>query len=185
MKIIFLSLKQFLPFFDLLQNKKKSDTWSRFSWMNLEGIDCGSSKCAFRSQLTYYWCLRQEDYKIIEPRHEKTCLRDFPTRPDTNRPVQPQKLARVLKFRLEILYYLSSEQQRHWSDCTDAQAVLRLCCSHMTGWPLVREKSGKFDFSSRSGKSQGILQIGQGNFKYQESQGKVREFHNFAPKYVL
>ena len=42
-----------------------------------------------------------------------------------------------------------------------------------SGWPLVREKSGKFDFSSRSGKSQGTLQIGQGNFKYQESQGKV------------
>ena len=37
---------------------------------------------------------------LIEPRHEKTCLREFPTRPDTNRPVQPQKLARVLKFRL-------------------------------------------------------------------------------------
>ena len=42
-----------------------------------------------------------------------------------------------------------------------------------SGWPLVREKSGKFDFSSMSGKSRGILQIGQGNFKYQESQGKV------------
>ena len=55
----------------------------------------------------------------------------------------------------------------------------------LAGWPLVREKSGKFDFSSRPGKSQGILQIGQGNFKYQESQGKVREFHNFGPKYVL
>ena len=35
-----------------------------------------------------------------EPRHDKTCLRDFPTRPDTNRPVQPQKLARVLKVWL-------------------------------------------------------------------------------------
>ena len=56
---------------------------------------------------------------------------------------------------------------------------------NLSGWPLVREKSGKFDFSSRSGKSQGILQIGQGNFKYQESQGKVREFHKFGPKYVL
>ena len=53
-----------------------------------------------------------------------------------------------------------------------------------TGWPLVREKTGKFHFSSRSGKSQGILQFCQGNFKYQESQGKVREFHNFGPKYV-
>ena len=36
-----------------------------------------------------------------------------------------------------------------------------------------------------SGKSQGSLQIGQGNFKYQESQGKVREFHNFGPEYML
>ena len=35
-----------------------------------------------------------------EPRHEKTCLREFPTRPDTNWPVQPQKQARVLKFWL-------------------------------------------------------------------------------------
>ena len=54
----------------------------------------------------------------IEPRHDKTCLREFPTRPDSNRPAQPHKLARVLKFRLlEILYYLSSEQQMRWSHC--------------------------------------------------------------------
>ena len=47
----------------------------------------------------------------FEPCHEKMCLREFPTWPDTNRPAQPQKLARVLKFRLqnlEILYHLSS-----------------------------------------------------------------------------
>ena len=37
---------------------------------------------------------------IFEPRHDKTCLREFPTRPDTNRPEQPQKLAWVLKFWL-------------------------------------------------------------------------------------
>ena len=52
---------------------------------------------------------------IFEPRHDKTCLREFPTRPDTNRPAQPLKLARNLKFRiekLEILYYPRSEQQR-------------------------------------------------------------------------
>ena len=36
----------------------------------------------------------------FEPRHDKMCLREFPTRLDTNRPAQPQKLARVLKFRL-------------------------------------------------------------------------------------
>ena len=71
----------------------------------------------------------------FEPLYDKTCLREFPSRPDTNRPAQPQRLARVLKFRLwnlEILYYPSSEQQRRWSDCADAQADLRLCCSHMT-----------------------------------------------------
>ena len=75
-------------------------------------------------------------WKQFESRHDKTCLREFPTWPDTNRPAQPQKLARVLKFQLqnlEILYYLSSEQQRRWSDCADVQADLRLCCcSHMT-----------------------------------------------------
>ena len=37
---------------------------------------------------------------IIEPRHDKMFFRKFPTRPDTNRPAQPQKIARVLKFRL-------------------------------------------------------------------------------------
>ena len=39
-----------------------------------------------------------------------------------------------LEFRikkLEVLYYLSSEQQRCWSDCAEAQADLCLCCSHM------------------------------------------------------
>ena len=35
-----------------------------------------------------------------------------------------------------------------------------------TGCPLVKEKSGKSNFSSRSGESQGILRNGQGNFKY-------------------
>ena len=36
--------------------------------------------------------------KTLEHRHDKTCLREFPTRPDTNWPAQPQKLA-----SLEIL----------------------------------------------------------------------------------
>ena len=64
----------------------------------------------------------------------------------------------------------------------NAFAVRRLdsIISLESGWPLVREKSGKFDFSSRSGKSQGILQIGQGNFINQESQGKVKEFHKLG-----
>ena len=45
-----------------------------------------------------------------------------------------------------IIYYLGSEQQRRWSDCANAQADLRLCCSHMTktgflmmwlNWPTI------------------------------------------------
>ena len=31
--------------------------------------------------------------QIYEPRHEKMCLREFPTRSDSNRPAQLQKLA--------------------------------------------------------------------------------------------
>ena len=59
----------------------------------------------------------------------------FATRRDTNRPAQPQKLARVFKFRLqqvEVLNYPGSEQHRRWSDCADVQAYLRLCYSHMS-----------------------------------------------------
>ena len=71
----------------------------------------------------------------IEPRHEKTCLREFPTWSDSNWPAQLQKIAWGLKFwvqKLETLHYLGREQQRRWSDCANAQADLRLCCSHMT-----------------------------------------------------
>ena len=38
--------------------------------------------------------------EVFEPRHDKMGLREFLSRPDTNRPAQPQKLARVFKFRL-------------------------------------------------------------------------------------
>ena len=40
---------------------------------------------------------------IIEPRHEKTCLREFPTRSGSNWPAQLQKLAGGLKFWLQKL----------------------------------------------------------------------------------
>ena len=36
---------------------------------------------------------------LDEPRSEKTCLRDIRTRSDTNRAVQPQKVARGLGSR--------------------------------------------------------------------------------------
>ena len=43
-------------------------------------------------------CLPVFTVNKIEPRRDKTCLREFPTRSDTNRPAQLQKLARVLKI---------------------------------------------------------------------------------------
>ena len=71
---------------------------------------------------------------VFELRHEKMCLRRSPTRLDTNWPAQQQRPARILKFRiykLVVSFCLGSEQQRRWTDCADAQADLRLCCSHM------------------------------------------------------
>ena len=61
--------------------------------------------------------LRQGNGKefIIEPRHEKMCLRESPTRQDKNSPAQLQRPARILKFRiykLEVSFCLGSEQQR-------------------------------------------------------------------------
>ena len=57
------------------------------------------------AQSVIFYSLHSSDipafvYEIPEPRHDKICLREFPTRPDTNRHAQPQKLARVLKFLL-------------------------------------------------------------------------------------
>ena len=87
-------------------------------------------------------CFRRNSNNVYEPRHEKTCLREFPIRSDSNWPAQLQKLAWGFNFwlrKLETLHYLGSEQQRRWSDCANAQADLRLCCSHMTwhvfSWP--------------------------------------------------
>ena len=49
-----------------------------------------------------------------EPHSEKTGLRGFPTRSDTNGAVQPQKMARGLKFGIYVvegLYYPYSENK--------------------------------------------------------------------------
>ena len=75
----------------------------------LNKIVLWGKKCIYRSKMeeklpSFNGFLRvvNKHYKIdkYEPRHEKMCLRESPTRPDTNRPAQPQKLARVLKFRI-------------------------------------------------------------------------------------
>ena len=54
----------------------------------------------------------------------------FPTWSDTNKTVQPQKLARGLKFQIkevEGLYYLCSENKGADQLCGYREADLRLC----------------------------------------------------------
>ena len=68
----------------------------------------------------------------IEPRCEKTGLWGFPTRSDTNRAVQLQKIAKGLKFRIykeEGLYYLCSENKGADQLRSYCAADLRLCFS--------------------------------------------------------
>ena len=48
--------------------------------------------------------------KIIEPQHDKTYLWEFPTRPDTNRPAQPQKLANLEISAIESIDTILSKQ---------------------------------------------------------------------------
>ena len=73
-------------------------------------------------------------FMIPEPWHDKICLWEFSAQTTHNPACAATKASKSLEISaiLEILYYLSSEQRRRWSDCADAQADLRLCCSHMT-----------------------------------------------------
>ena len=51
---------------------------------------------------------------VVEPRYERKCLWEFPTRSDSNWLAQLQKLAWSLKFwlqKLETLHYLGSENK--------------------------------------------------------------------------
>ena len=67
---------------------------------------------------------------LNEPRRQKTASSGFPTRSDTNRAVQPQKMARDLKFRIQKaggLYYRSGENKGADQLRDYAQADLRLC----------------------------------------------------------
>ena len=66
----------------------------------------------------------------IEPRCEKTGLRGFSTRSDTNRAVQLQKMARDFKFRIlevEGLYYPCSENKGADQLRGYREVDLRLC----------------------------------------------------------
>ena len=67
-----------------------------------------------------------EQLKPYEPRHDKMRLREFRTRPDTNWPAQPQKLATVFKIlAIESSDIMLSKQRT-------TKALIRLCgCA---GW---------------------------------------------------
>ena len=68
--------------------------------------------------------------KEYEPRCEKNRSSGFPTKSDTNRAVQPQKMARGLKFRIEVvegLYYPFSENKGADQLRGYREADLRLC----------------------------------------------------------
>ena len=70
----------------------------------------------------------------FEPRCEKTGLQGFPTRSHTNQAVQPQKIARGLKFitwEVEGLYRPCSENKGADQLRGYREADLRLCFSHM------------------------------------------------------
>ena len=85
--------------------------------------------------LTLLCCSYQNIPKIYEPCHAKTCLRVFlrPCKTQTGL-LSYRNLLESWNFgfnKNRYYNYLGSEQQRHWSDCVDAQADLHLCCSHM------------------------------------------------------
>ena len=60
----------------------------------------------------------------------RTCLQGFPTRSDTNQTIQPQKVARGLKFwilDLEFFYYHFCENKGADQLRSDHVGDLRLC----------------------------------------------------------
>ena len=52
------------------------------------------------------------------------------TNKGSNQPAQLQKLDRILNFCMCSVLLLNGERQRRLSDCAEAQAGPRLCCSH-------------------------------------------------------
>ena len=77
-------------------------------------IGCSTNESEYLSH-ALRWAAQRHTllWHTCEPSHEKICLWGFATRPDSNQPAQLHRLARVLKFWIEllnILYYLCSEQ---------------------------------------------------------------------------
>ena len=104
------------------------------------------------------WDARHERVKTFEPQHDKTCLREFPIRPETNRPKQPQKLTSLEISAVESTDIILSKQ---WT--TKALIGLRGCAGwsapllfaydirHIFSWPgsfYTGQNHAKFFFSN-------------------------------------
>ena len=73
-------------------------------------------------------------YKLYELRHEKTSLKGFRPGPGTNQAVQPQKMARGLKFWIQELEGLCSENK-----CTDQlHSYRQLICAFVFAYAKNR-----------------------------------------------
>ena len=66
--------------------------------------------------------MKHHIHNNTEPRHDIMCLREFLTRPDTNRPAQPQKLASLEISAIESRDIILSKQRK-----TKALIRLRGC----------------------------------------------------------
>ena len=81
-------------------------------------------------QLKYLQFLSGSNYFCLYAASQENRSSGFPTRSDTNRAVQPQKMARGLKFRIkkvEGLYYLCGEIKGADQLRGYREADLRLC----------------------------------------------------------
>ena len=81
-------------------------------------------------------------YSTNEPRHDKTCLWEFPTRPDTNRPAQPQKLASLEILAIESRDIILSKQRTtkalirlHGCAGWSAPLLFAYGIRHIFSWP--------------------------------------------------
>ena len=61
---------------------------------------------------------------IIRPAHDKTYNKTCVTRKDSDQPIRPPSMARVLVYPSLEAVEGTCDQRRLWSDCADAQADL-------------------------------------------------------------
>ena len=117
---------------------------------------CWKKKSILEGKLFYAWAkicftlLEQCWYCIIWAATREIRSSEFPTRSDTNRPVQSKKQARSLKFRIweeERLYYLCRENKGADQLCSYCDADLRLC--FRKGKNLVFSRCGSYDIHVR------------------------------------